>query len=173
MSKLSLTHFLQFFIFIALQIFLVQYLVLFNTGFCFIYIAFLLFLPIQLPPVILLLMGFTTGITIDTFYDTAGIHAGACVLLTYVRPYVLRFLTPRDDYDANDSVNVRLMGWGWFVTYALVLIFLHHLLLFFLELGGFKTIGFTLLKVVASTLYTFTVVVILQLLFFSARRAVR
>ena len=173
MSKLSLTHFLQFFIFIALQIFLVQYLVLFNTGFCFIYIAFLLFLPIQLPPVILLLMGFTTGITIDTFYDTAGIHAGACVLLTYVRPYVLRFLTPRDDYDANDSVNVRLMGWGWFVTYALVLIFLHHLLLFFLELGGFKTVGFTLLKVVASTLYTFTVVVILQLLFFSARRAVR
>ena len=173
MSKLSLTHFLQFFIFIALQIFLVQYLVLFNTGFCFIYIAFLLFLPIQLPPVILLLMGFTTGITIDTFYDTAGIHAGACVLLTYVRPYVLRFLTPRDDYDANDSVNVRLMGWGWFVTYALVLIFLHHLLLFFLELGGFKTVGFTLLKVVSSTLYTFTVVVILQLLFFSARRAVR
>ena len=173
MSKLSLTHFLQFFIFIALQIFLVQYLMLFNTGFCFIYIAFLLFLPIQLPPVILLLMGFTTGITIDTFYDTAGIHAGACVLLTYVRPYVLRFLTPRDDYDANDSVNVRLMGWGWFVTYALVLIFLHHLLLFFLELGGFKTVGFTLLKVVASTLYTFTVVVILQLLFFSARRAVR
>ena len=173
MSKLSLTHFLQFFSFIALQIFLVQYLVLFNTGFCFIYIAFLLFLPIQLPPVILLLMGFTTGITIDTFYDTAGIHAGACVLLTYVRPYVLRFLTPRDDYDANDSVNVRLMGWGWFVTYALVLIFLHHLLLFFLELGGFKTVGFTLLKVVASTLYTFTVVVILQLLFFSARRAVR
>ena len=173
MSKLGITHFLQFFIFIALQIFLVQYLVLFNTGFCFIYIAFLLFLPIQLPPVILLLMGFTTGITIDTFYDTAGIHAGACVLLTYVRPFVLRFLTPRDDYDANDSVNVRLMGWGWFVTYALVLIFMHHLVLFFLELGGFKAVGFTLLKVVTSTLYTFTVVVILQLLFFSARRAVR
>jgi hypothetical protein len=45
--------------------------------------------------------------------------------------------------------------------------------LFFLELGGFKAVGFTLLKVVASTLFTFTVVVILQLLFFSARRAVR
>ena len=173
MSKLGITHFLQFFIFIALQIFLVQYLVLFNTGFCFIYIAFLLFLPIQLPPVILLLMGFTTGITIDTFYDTAGIHAGACVLLAYVRPYVLRFLTPRDDYDANDSVNVRLMGWAWFITYALILIFLHHLALFFLELGGLKVVGYTLLKVVVSTLYTFTVVVILQLLFFSARRVAR
>jgi len=86
---------------------------------------------------------------------------------------VLRFLTPRDEYDANDSVNVRLMGWNWFVTYALILIFLHHLLLFFLELGGFKSVGFTLLKVVVSTLFTFTVVVILQLLFFSARRAVR
>ena len=173
MSKLGLTHLLQFFIFVALQIFLVQYLVLFNTGFCFIYIAFLLFLPIQLPPVMLLLMGFTTGITVDTFYDTAGIHAASCVLLAYIRPHILRFLTPRDDYDANDSVNVRLMGWGWFTTYALVLIFLHHLLLFFLELGGLKVVGFTLLKVVVSTLYTFVVVVIVQLLFFSARRVDR
>ena len=173
MNKLGLSHLVQFFIFIALQVFLVKYLVLFDTGFCYIYIAFLLFLPIQLPPVILLLMGFTTGITVDTFYDTAGIHAGACVLLAYVRPYVLRFLTPRDEYDANDSVNVRLMGWGWFVTYTLVLIFLHHLLLFFLELGGLKVVGFTLLKVVVSTLYTFTVVVIVQLLFFSARRVAR
>src|SRR6478752_1667055 len=173
MSKLGLTHLLQFFIFVALQIFLVQYLVLFNTGFCFIYIAFLLFLPIQLPPVILLLMGFTTGITVDTFYDSAGINAASCVLLAYIRPYVLRFLMPRDEYDANDSVNVRLMGWTWFVTYALILIFLHHLLLFFLELGGLKVVGFTLLKVVVSTLYTFTVVVILQLLFFSARRVAR
>lgn len=173
MSKLGLTHLLQFFIFVALQIFLVQYLVLFNTGFCFIYIAFLLFLPIQLPPVMLLLMGFTTGITVDTFYDTAGIHAASCVLLAYIRPHILRFLTPRDDYDANDSVNVRLMGWGWFTTYALVLIFLHHFLLFFLELGGLKAVGFTLLKVVVSTLYTFVVVVIVQLLFFSARRVER
>jgi hypothetical protein len=173
MNKLGFTHLLQFFIFVALQIFLVQYLVLFNTGFCFIYIAFLLFLPIQLPPVILLLMAFTTGITVDTFYDTAGIHAAACVLLAYIRPHLLRFLTPRDDYDANDTVNVRLMGWGWFTTYALVLIFLHHLLLFFLELGGLKVVGFTLLKVLASTLYTFVVMVIVQLLFFSARRVAR
>lgn len=173
MNKLGISHLLQFFIFIALQVFLIKYLVLFNTGFCFIYIAFLLFLPIQLPSVILLLMGFTLGITIDTFYDTAGIHAAACVLLAYIRPHVLRFLTPRDDYDANDSVNVRLMGWTWFITYTLVLIFLHHLLLFFLELGGLKVVGFTLLKVIFSTLYTFTVVVILQLLFFSARRVAR
>jgi hypothetical protein len=173
MSKLGISHLFQFFIFVALQIFLFQYLVLFNTAFCFIYVAFLLFLPIQLPPVILMLMGFTTGITIDTFYDTAGIHAGACVLLTYIRPYVLRFLTPRDDYDANDSVNVNLMGWRWFITYALILIVLHHLLLFFLELGGIKLVGFTLLKVLASSLFTFTVIVILQLLFFSARRVAR
>ncbi|HSI90998.1 MAG TPA: hypothetical protein VK927_07765 [Adhaeribacter sp.] len=173
MSKLGISHLLQFFIFIIIQIFLIRYLVLFNTGFCFIYIAFLLFLPIQLPAVLLLLIGFTTGITIDTFYDTAGIHAGACVLLAYIRPYVLRFLTPRDDYDVNDSVNVRLMGWRWFITYALVLIFLHHLLLFFLELGGIKMVGFTMLKVLTSTFYTFIVIVIVQLLFFSARRVAR
>ncbi len=81
MSKLGITHFLQFFVFIALQILLMQNLVLFNTAFCFIYIAFLLFLPIQLPTVILLLLAFTTGFTVDIFYDTVGIHAApACCL---------------------------------------------------------------------------------------------
>jgi hypothetical protein len=83
------------------------------------------------------------------------------------------FLMPRDVYYPNDSVNIRLMGWRWFITYALILLLLHHLLLFFLEVGGIKMVGFTLLKVVASTLYTFIVVVILQLLFFSARRVAR
>jgi hypothetical protein len=65
------------------------------------------------------------------------------------------------------------MGWRWFSVYALFLIFVHHLTLFFLELGSFRTVGFTLVKVVVSTIFTFLVLVIIQLLFFSARRANR
>ncbi len=155
----------------TMQILLMRNMVLFNMAFCFIYIAFLLFLPIQMPKVFLLVMAFVSGITVDIFYDTIGINAASCVLLAFLRPYVLYVLTPRDDYELNDSVNVHIMGWRWFSVYALFLVFIHHFFLFFLELGSFRQIGFTLAKVFLSTLFTFLVLVIIQLLFFSERRS--
>ena len=173
MNKAFLTHTFQFFIFLSLQILLLRNLVLFDTAFCYLYIGFLLFLPIQMPKVRLLVLAFISGLTIDIFYDTIGINAAASVLLAYLRPYVLLVLTPRDDYEKSDSVNVHVMGWRWFSVYTLFLVFVHHLALFFLELGSFREVGFTLVKVLVSTIFTFLVLVIIQLLFFSSRRSNR
>lgn len=173
MTRRTLAHIIQFFLLLSVQVLLMRNMVLFNTAFCYIYVAFLLFLPIQMPKVPLLLLAFLVGIIIDVFYDTVGINAAACVLLAYLRPYVLALLTPRDDYEKNDSVNVHIMGWRWFTVYSLFLIFMHHLALFFLELGSFRALGFTLVKIFLSTQFTFLVVIIIQLLFFSARRSNR
>ena len=173
MSSQPFIHLFRFIILISLQVLLARNLVLFNTAFCYVYIAFLLLLPIQMPKVTLLVLAFLTGFTVDIFYDTLGINAAACVLLTYLRPYVLLLLTPRDDYEKSDTVNLHVMGWQWFSVYSLFLIFVHHLALFFLELGSFQALGFTLVKIIGSTVYTFLVLVILQLLFFSSRRTNR
>ena len=173
MNRSFITHSFQFLIFLSLQVLLLRNLVLFDTAFCYLYIGFLLFLPIQMPKVLLLVLAFLSGLTIDIFYDTIGINAAASVLLAYLRPYVLLVLTPRDDYEKSDSVNVHVMGWRWFSVYTLFLVFIHHLALFFLELGSFREVGFTLVKVVVSTIFTFLVLVIIQLLFFSTRRASR
>jgi hypothetical protein len=173
MNSYLITHIFRFIVFLGLQILLVRNLVLFDAAFCFLYIGFLLFLPIQMPKVMLLLLAFVSGITVDIFYDTIGVNAAAAVLLAYLRPYVLLVLTPRDDYEKSDSVNVHVMGWRWFAVYSLFLIFVHHLALFFLELGSFRQVGFTLVKVLLSTIFTFLVLVIIQLLFFSTRRANR
>ena len=173
MNRSFITHSFQFLIFLSLQVLLLRNLVLFDTAFCYLYIGFLLFLPIQMPKVLLLVLAFLSGLTIDIFYDTIGINAAASVLLAYLRPYVLLVLTPRDDYEKSDSVNVHVMGWRWFSVYTLFLVFIHHLALFFLELGSFREVGFTLVKVLVSTLFTYLVLVIIQLLFFSSRRSNR
>lgn len=173
MSKFNLSHLVQFFLFVAVQILFLRNVALFDTGFAFIYVAFLLFLPIEVPSVLLLFIGFTTGITIDVFYDTAGVQAGASVLLCFLRPHVLKLLTPRDGYDTNDAVNVHRMGWRWFLTYVLFLVLAHHFALFFLEAGGLRKFWFTMAKVLVSTVFTTLVLMIIQLLFFSVRRAAR
>lgn len=170
-STFGIRHIVQFILFVTLQILLFDNLVLFSTGFCFIYIAFLLFLPINLNRLVLLLLGFIVGFTVDVFYDTMGIHAAASVLLAFLRPHILNLLTPRDGYEASDSANLHIMGWNWFLTYAFILIVVHHAAVFFLEIISFE--WYTLVKILLSTLFTGVVVVILQLLFFSAKRAKR
>ena len=81
------------------------------------------------------------GLTMDIFYDTGGLHAAAAVLLGFLRPWVLRLLTPRDGYDSADSVNVHQMGWQWFGVYLALLVLLHHAAFFLLELGSFRHFG--------------------------------
>ncbi|QLH47146.1 MAG: rod shape-determining protein MreD [Bacteroidota bacterium] len=50
----------------------------------------LMLLPVNIPHVVLMLCGFFTGLTMDLFCNTPGMHAAACVLLCYVRPYLLK-----------------------------------------------------------------------------------
>ncbi|MCC9167753.1 hypothetical protein [Pontibacter harenae] len=172
-NSFGIIHIVQFILFVSLQILLMDNLVLYSTGFCYIYVAFLLFLPIDISKVVLLFLGFTVGFTVDVFYDTMGIHAAASVLLAFLRPSILNLLTPRDGYDTNDSVNIHVMGWRWFLTYAFTLILFHHAAVFFLETINFEIAWYTLAKVLLSTLFTGVVMIILQLLFFSSKRASR
>jgi len=165
-----LVQLLRFAVYAAVHVLLISRLVLFELGWCFFYLGFLLFLPLGTPIVVQLLLSFAMGLSMDIFYDTGGLHAVAAVLLGYLRPWVLRLLTPRDGYDAADSVNVHLMGWQWFGVYMTMLVFIHHATFFILELGSFQHLGQTLGKIFASSLFTGLALLIVQLLFFPVRR---
>ena len=161
---------LRFALYAGIYVLLISRLVLFDLGWCFFYLGFLLFLPLNTSIVTQLLLSFGLGLTIDIFFDTGGLHAAAAVMLGFLRPWVLRLLTPRDGYDSGDTVNVHQMGWQWFLVYISLLVSIHHLAFFLLELGSFQIIGITLAKVVVSTLFTGITLLIVQLLFFPSRR---
>jgi hypothetical protein len=166
---------LRFALYVGLYVLLISGpdFVLFNLGWCFFYLGFLLFLPISTPIVLQLLLGFVLGYTMDVFFDSGGVHAAAAVLVAYLRPWVLRLLTPRDGYDAQDSVNIHQMGGQWVIVYLLLLVAIHHAAFFLLELGSFQVIGLTLVKILVSTLYTSVVFLIIQLVFFPTRQRSR
>ncbi len=161
---------LRYVLYTLVHVFIISRLVLFDAGWCFFYLGFLLFLPIGTPVVAQLLLAFGMGLTMDIFYDTGGLHAAAAVLLAFVRPAVLRLLRPRDGYDAAAAVNVHYMGPAWFLTYLGVLVLVHHLAFFLLELGSFRHFGLTLEKVGVSWAFTSTALLVVQLLFFPVRR---
>lgn len=163
----------RFALYAGAYVLLISQLKLFEVGWCFFYLGFLLFLPLYTPIAVQLLLGFGMGLAMDVTFDTGGLHAAAAVLLMYLRPWVIRLLTPRDGYDSQDAVNVHQIGWQWFMVYLLVLVSAHHVVYFFLELGSFRHPLLTLTRIGASILFTSAAMLIVQLLFFPVRRGRR
>jgi hypothetical protein len=170
MSRSGIMQFVSFFIYLLAQVVLMKSLVLFNSAFCFIYIAFILFLPIETSILMLMGLGFLLGFMIDIFYDSLGIHTATLVLLAYIRNYWLARITPQGGYEAGEGPTLSMNGLQWAVIYTFPLILVHHSVLFFIEAGGFSLFGHTLLKIFASTIFTFTTILLLQYLLPERRR---
>lgn len=131
----------------------------------FLYVLFILMLPFETPEWLVLLLGFFLGLTIDMFSDTLGMHTTATVLMAYLRKFILSFMAPRDGYEVNFSPTFRQMGLSWFLIYTAILIFIHHLVLFYLEMFRLSDFFYTFVKVIFSTLFTLTLVFITQFIF--------
>lgn len=170
MSRLGIRHIFSFFLYLALQVVVMKHVVLFHTAFCFVYVAYLLLLPVEVNPIVLMGLGFIMGFTIDIFYDSLGMHAMAAVLIMYLRNYWLNLITPQGGYDSNAVPVLSMNGVQWFLIYLMPLVFLHHAVLFFIEAGGFQLFWFTLWKALASSLLTVLIIVIFQFMFGEKRR---
>jgi rod shape-determining protein MreD len=130
----------------------------------YLYVFFILALPIELPVWAALLLGGTTGLTMDFFSSTPGMHASACLVMAYARGYMLRALAPREGYAANLRPTVNDMGMAWFITYAGVLIVIHHLWLFFVEIFRFDGFFATFSRALVSAAATLMLCLLVQAL---------
>ena len=162
----ALRHSLRFLLLVLLQVLIVKNIPLGSYFLPFPYVLFLLMLPFETLPTLILLFSFIIGIVIDVFYDSQGIHASACVALGFARYYSLKLLSPREGYETSMKPTVQLMGNSWFTYYTIPLLLIHHLVLFFLEEFNFQSTGYTLLKALGSTLITFVFVYVFQFLFY-------
>ena len=71
----------------------------------------------------------------------------------FVRPWLLTLFVPRDSVDDWEP-GIRSMGFGSFLGYAAMAVFLHHAVLLLLDTFSFFSWTLLLLKVVCSTALT-------------------
>jgi rod shape-determining protein MreD len=152
-------------IFIVLM--LLQVLVFDNIEFSgyvnpYVYIMFIILLPVEIPSWLLLILCFVTGIILDFFSGSPGMHSSATVLAGFVRPAILRIVSPRDGYELRAEPSMMSYGLRWFITYALLVVLIHHIALFYLEVFRFTDFFRTLLRVLLSTLFTVTFIVLIE-----------
>ncbi len=175
MSNRNIFYYLiTFVLYVAFQVIFLKNLSLFGFALCFAYVGYLLTLPVEMPPIPLLLLGFGMGLVVDIFYDTIGMHAASCTLLAYLRKPVLQLVRPSGGYEAGQRPNVAEGGLNWFASYCLLMVLVHHLLLFLISASNFNIIWWTLSRALASTAFTAVVIILVQqfkkLYFYSRRR---
>lgn len=163
---------LLFIFFVLLQVLILNNIQLSGYINPYLYIIFILWLPIEMNKVLLMGIAMLLGLSVDIFSNTVGMHASACVFLAFCRPYVLQSLSPRDGYETDQMPDIKTFGLSWFLAYAAICILLHHLFLFYVEVFRFSDFFSTLWRVFASSLFTLILVIISQLFRYSPSRRV-
>jgi rod shape-determining protein MreD len=171
MGRAILINFFRFFILVCLQVFLLKNIGYYNLASPFLYILFILLLPFKIPNALLFLLAFMTGLTVDVFYDTLGLNAAACTVLAFVRIIYISVTVQREGFDNEPEPSLGIMGFRWFIFYATILTFFHHLVLFTFETFRFSEFGYILIRTVLSSIFTVMLVILAEFVFF--RKKVR
>jgi rod shape-determining protein MreD len=150
---------------------LVQVLILNNIQFSglinpYIYILFILLLPFTIPGYLLLGLSFLLGISIDIFTNTPGIHAGATVLLGFMRPGIARLISSREIIEKGNTPNMTQLGFASFLKYTVLSVLVHHLFLFYAEAFSFGGFFETLLRCILSSIFSIVIILASQFIIF-------
>ena len=167
-SRIIVTNILRWFILLSIQVLLLRNLSFYSLATPFTYILFLMLLPFGTPNIVLYLIAFGTGLTLDGFYDTLGVHTAACVALAFVRILFISVTVSRENFDEPEP-SLGNMGFRWFSLYALLCTFAHHIVLFLLEAFKFSELSYTLLRCLLSGIFTLFTILLVELIFYNRK----
>ena len=154
----------RFFILLLIQVLVLKHINIgwseFNYIHLFIYPLFILFIPIKIQRSVLLILAFFTGLIIDIFYDSPGLHASSLVFMTYIRKYLLKFLEPIEGYNIESTPSIRSFGFNWFLIYSSVLVFLNVFWYFSMEAFSFQYFPDIILKTIFSFIFSEIIIIL-------------
>jgi hypothetical protein len=162
-----LKNIFRFVLLILMQFFVLDKIHLHQMATPYIYFLFILWMPFKLNRTMQMVLAFALGFTLDSFRHSPGFHSAACVLIAYVRPFLINVLIPQEGADANyEEPSARSMGGEMpYFVYVGLLSLLHHGWLFFLEAMEFGNFWYFIVKTLLSTIISLVLIFITELLF--------
>lgn len=170
MNNIIYKNIFRFILLFFLQIYVFNNIELLGYLNPYIYVLFILLLPLETPRFLLLIAAFVMGFSIDYFSNSMGINIAACVFIAYLRPGLIKLISQKSESNPGMKIGIRDFGFRWFFIYTIVLVSLHHLLLFYLEVFRFNEFFDTLERSLFSALFTIILIIISQYLLFSPKK---
>ena len=161
----------RFILLILVQVFVLDNIHLHFLITPYLYFLFILWMPFQLNRSWQMVLAFILGFTLDSFRHNPGFHASACVLIAFIRPYLINILIPQEGADTNyEEPSVKSMGGGLqYMVYVGILTIVHHAWLFLLEAWQLGDFWYFVVKTLTSTVISM-VLILLAELFFSRKQ---
>jgi len=152
MNSTLLLNILRFIILLTVQIVIFNNMTLLGFILPLPYMLFLILYPVNSNRAGLLVSSFLLGLMMDLFSNSGGIHATACVVLAYYRPYIFKFAFGVSYEYQTIKLNESLTPERF--TFILLAVVLHHFTLFILEAFQVSFILDILLRTLLSTVFT-------------------
>lgn len=153
MNKNLITSVILFIIMVFLQI-ICNRICLFNIAVPFVFIYFILRLPMTLSANWVMSFSFLIGFVIDIFSNTYGMNAFACTILGALRKTVFTLFYPREDEMLNPVPSIRTLGIANYVKYLSTLTLIFCSIIYLVQMFTFYNFGLTFLRIIGSTILT-------------------
>lgn len=147
----------RYVIVMLLQVLLFNQLQLWGLCHPYIYILCLLMMPLTLPHSVDMIIGAALGIVMDIFCNSLGVHTAACILIMFIRPYLVGALV-NDRNRLTEQLTSRTLGMEAMVKYVIILVLIHHFTVFMLAAWSWSHFWFVLLETTISSLLTIAII---------------
>ena len=132
------------------------------------YILFIILYPANNNRTLFIFLSFILGLMVDIFSNSGGVHAAACVTIAFIRPAVLKFAFGMV-YE-HQTIKFSTTEFSNRITYFSILIVIHHLILFMLEIFNISNILLVLQKTLFSSIFTIILSTLISILFSNKQR---
>ena len=163
MNSVNLNSIIRFVVLILAQALVFNYINFMGSINPYPYILFIILFPVNNNRTLFIFLSFMLGLFLDIFSDSGGVHASACITIAFIRPAVLKFAFGMI-YE-HQSIKFNNTEFGNRVIYFSILIVIHHLMMFLLEIFNMSNIILVFQKTLFSSIFTLTLCVLISVLF--------
>lgn len=156
---------LLFIVLVIAQVMVCNNILLFGVAIPFVFIYFIISLPLNLNQNLLMLISFLLGLLVDLFSDTLGLNSMACLILSVIKKPVFYLYIPKEDKFKDAVPSISTMGWLNYLKYILTLSAIFCLLIFGIEFMSVSSIIRILVMAASSTLFTLILLIASDALF--------
>ncbi len=165
--NILLQNTMAFVVFVVLQIVLFNHVEITNIGVLpAFFTIFILLLPYETPDWLLISMAFVLGVAVDIFSDTMGLNSASTVFMAFLRPTILKSLSPRDGYETGTYPKIYYMGFIWFLKYAAIMVFIQQTVYYILADYNISLWIYSLMKIFIGSLVSIILITISQYIIF-------
>lgn len=168
MNSVNINNILRFVVLILAQVLVFNHINFLGNINPYPYILFVLLFPINNNRTLFIFLSFMLGLFVDIFSDSGGVHAAACVTIAFIRPPVLKFAFGMI-YE-HQTIKFNNTEFGNRIIYFSILILIHHLIMFLLEIFNISNLLLVLQKTLFSSIFTILLCALISILFSNKQR---